>query len=95
MNTEIHSMNEEFSSHQNEQGDADDTSGGANASVDLDRSVEDQEEEVVMREYFDGSPCCALGGACCVLQGALLDPCLVKGESCMLGRRAWIWRRKN
>ena len=41
VNTEIHSMNEEFSSHQNEQGDADDTPGGANASVDLDRSVED------------------------------------------------------
>ena len=32
-------MNEEFCSHQNEQGDADDTPGGANASVNLDRSI--------------------------------------------------------
>ena len=39
VNTEIHSMNEEVCSHQNEQGDADDTPGGANASVDLDRSI--------------------------------------------------------
>ena len=35
VNTEIHSMNEEFCSHQNELGDVDDTPGGANASVDL------------------------------------------------------------
>ena len=31
------------------------------ASVDLDSSLEDREEEVIVREYFDGSPCCALG----------------------------------
>ena len=53
-------MNEESSRHQNEQGDADDTAGGASASGELDRSVEDR-EEVIVREYFNGSPCCALG----------------------------------
>ena len=57
VNTEIYIMNEEFSSHQNEQGDADDTADSASASVNLDRSV----EEVVVHEYFNGSPCCALG----------------------------------
>ena len=34
---------------------------GASASVDLDRSLEDREEEVIVREYFGGSPCCVLG----------------------------------
>ena len=61
VNTEIHIMNEEFSSHQNELGDADDTADSASASVNLDRSVEDRAEEVVVHEYFNGSPCCALG----------------------------------
>ena len=56
MNTEIYSMNEEFSGHQSEQKDAYINS----ASVDLERSVEVREEEAIVREYFDGSPCCAL-----------------------------------
>ena len=66
-------MVEEFSGHLDEQGDAIDTPDEPSASVDLDRSVEDREEEAVVREYFDGNPCCSLGsnkGACwtCVLQ---------------------------
>ena len=72
VNTEIHSMNEEFLSYQNEQGDDDYTADGATASVNLDRSVEDREEEDVLREYFDGSPCCSLGpnkGPCWVRAG--------------------------
>ena len=31
------------------------------ASVDLDRSVEDREEEAIVREYFNTTPCCTLG----------------------------------
>ena len=42
---ELCSMNEEFSSHQNEQGDANDTPDGASVSVDLDRSVETSQRE--------------------------------------------------
>ena len=53
-------MNEEFSCHQSEQGDANDTADSASASLDLDKSVEDR-EEAIGREYFDGSPCCTLG----------------------------------
>ena len=67
VNTEIHSMNEEFFGHQSEQKDADDS-----ASVDLERNVEDREEEAIVREYFDGSPCCALGpkkGPCWIHPG--------------------------
>ena len=61
LNSEIFSMNEEFSSHHNEQGDANNTPDGASASVDLDRSMEDREEEAIVREYFDTTPCCTLG----------------------------------
>ena len=72
VNTEVHSMNEEFSGEQNEQVYADITADGDGASVDLDRSVEDREEEVIVRQYFEGSPCCALGrdkGPCWTLAG--------------------------
>ena len=39
--------------------------------------MEDREEEVIVCEYFDGSPCCALGpnkGPCwtCIGQGRIL-----------------------
>ena len=64
VNTEVQSMNEEFSGHQNEQVAADTSAdirpACAGASVDLEASVEDQEEEAIVHEYF-GSPCCALG----------------------------------
>ena len=66
LNSEVCSMNEEFCSHQSEQSSCeqagdDDTAEGAIASSDLDKSVEDREEETVVHEYFDGSPCCTLG----------------------------------
>lgn len=72
VNSEFHSMIEEFSGHVDEQGDANDTSDEPSTSVDLDRSVEDQKEEAIVREYFDGSPCCSLGpnkSACWTLFG--------------------------
>lgn len=72
VNIEVHSMNEEFSGQQNEQVYADITADGDSASVDLDRSVEDREEEVIVCQYFEGSPCCALGrdkGPCWTLAG--------------------------
>ena len=80
VNTEIYSMNEEFSGHQNEE-DADDCD-----SVNLDRSVQDREEEAIVREYFDGSPCCALGPK----KGRLVGSVVVERNSYKLGRRAWI-----
>ena len=70
--TEIHAMNEEFFGHQNEHEDADDNNDGGCASMDLDRSLEDREEDAIVREYFDGSPCCALGpkkGPCWICAG--------------------------
>ena len=76
-NTEIDSMNEEFSGHQNEQEDADDCD-----SVNLDRSVQDREEEALVREYFDGSPCCALGPK--------KGPCWIRG-----GREKFVQARQE
>ena len=61
VNSEFHSMIEEFSGHVDEQGDAKDTSDERSVSVDLDRSIEDQKEEAIVCEYFDGNPCCSLG----------------------------------
>ena len=84
LNTEIHSINEEFFGHQNERKDVDDDGDGARASVELHRSVEDREEEAIARECFDGSPYCALGpekGFCWIHAG--------ERNSCKLGRRAW------
>ena len=77
VNTEIYSMNEEFSGHQNEQEDADDCD-----SVNLDRSVQDREEEAIVREYFDGSPCCALGPK--------KGPCWIRG-----GREKFVQARQE
>ena len=57
VNSEMHSMNEEFTGHQSEEEDA---SGASCAFMDLDMSVEDREEESLVREYF-GNPCCSLG----------------------------------
>ena len=84
VNTKIYSMNDEFSGHQNEREDADDNVDGACASVNLDRSVEDREEEAIACEYFDGSLCCALGPK----KGPGWIR-LVERNSCMLGRKAW------
>ena len=48
-------MNEEFSGHQDEQDDANDISDSPSASVDLDRSVEDQEGEAIANEFLTES----------------------------------------
>ena len=61
LNSEVYSMNEEFSGHQDERDDADDIPDGPIASVDLDKSAEDGEEEALVRDFFNGEPCCTLG----------------------------------
>ena len=53
-------MNEEFSGYESEEEDASSAADIAGACMDLDVSVEDREEEILVREYF-GSPCCSLG----------------------------------
>ena len=53
-------MNEEFSGYQSEEEDASSAADIAGACMDLDVSVEDREEEILVRENF-GSPCCSLG----------------------------------
>ena len=61
VNSEFHSMVEEFSGHVAEQGDVNDSDDEPSTSDDLDRNVEDREEEAIVRRYFDGNPCCSLG----------------------------------
>ena len=79
VNSEFHSMIEEFSGHVDEQGDANDTSDEPSTFVDLDRSVEDQKEDIV-REYFDARTC-------------LLDSRERLLVARQLDRNVWIWTR--
>ena len=53
-------MNEEFTGHDDELSDAFKSSDTSN-TVDLDKSVEDQAEEAIIRDFFDKEPCCTLG----------------------------------
>ena len=62
VNTEVQSMNEEFSGHQIELGSADKNAdispACAGASVDLEASMEDREEEAIVHKYFGKSMLC-------------------------------------
>ena len=51
LNSEFHSMNEEFTGHDDEQSDAFESSDTSN-TVDLDKSVEDQAEEAIIHNFF-------------------------------------------
>ena len=61
LNSEILSMNVEMSGHQNVFEDENCSSNSHSTSIDLELNAEDHEEELIVSQYFDGSPCCNFG----------------------------------
>ncbi len=58
LNDEVSTANGEFSGeidHQNT------VAGPSTSLVDLDESVDDEEEQVLLEDFFNGDPCCSLG----------------------------------